>query len=80
MAHETPYMPQGPAADFLNLSPRTLERFRVEGRGPRFRKFGKRVVYSRVDLEAWADAQIRTSTSDLGKRTSAAASLLEPTR
>jgi hypothetical protein len=62
----SPYMPQESAAAFLNLSPRTLERFRVEGRGPRFLKFGRRVMYRRADLEAWGDAQARTSTSDAG--------------
>lgn len=46
------------------LSPRTLEKWRLTGRGPAFRKFGKRVVYSERDLEAWAKAQRRTSTSD----------------
>lgn len=62
----SPYMPQDLAADFLGLSPRTLERFRVEGRGPSFLKLGRRVVYSREDLVKWAEAQRRSSTSDLG--------------
>jgi Helix-turn-helix domain len=63
---QSPYMPQGPAADFLGLSPRTLERFRVEGRGPSFLKLGRRVVYSREDLVTWAEAQRRRSTSEPG--------------
>lgn len=54
------------AARFLGLSPRTLERLRVDGGGPRFRKFGRRVLYGRSDLLTWADAQARTSTSDAG--------------
>lgn len=52
------------AARFLNLSPRTLEKQRVIGDGPRFRKFGRRVVYVIADLEAWADARTCESTSD----------------
>jgi hypothetical protein len=52
------------AADFLKLSPRTLEKHRVIGGGPKFRKFGRRVVYALVDLEAWANARICTDTSD----------------
>ena len=60
----TPYMPQALAATFLGLSPRTLERFRVEGRGPAFLKLGRRVVYSRDDLVKWAEARRRRSTSD----------------
>jgi Helix-turn-helix domain len=52
------------AADFLKLSPRTLEKHRVIGGGPKFRKFGRRVVYALADLEAWANARICTDTSD----------------
>ena len=52
------------AADFLKLSPRTLEKHRVIGGGPRFRKFGRRVVYAVADLEAWANARICDNTSD----------------
>lgn len=52
------------AATFLNLSPRTLEKMRVIGGGPRFRKFGRRVVYAMADLELWANARSCDSTSD----------------
>jgi hypothetical protein len=52
------------AADFLKLSPRTLEKHRVIGGGPRFRKFGRRVVYAVADLEAWANERICNNTSD----------------
>ena len=52
------------AAGFLNLSPRTLEKHRVVGGGPRFRKFGRRVVYALSDLETWANARSCESTSD----------------
>lgn len=52
------------AATFLNLSPRTLEKMRVIGGGPRFRKFGRRVVYALIDLELWANARNCDSTSD----------------
>lgn len=53
------------AAEFLHLSPRTLEGLRVRGGGPKYRKIG-RVFYSQVDLLAWLDASTRTSTSDCG--------------
>lgn len=58
-------MPQAQAAVFLDLSPRTLERFRVEGRGPAFLKLGRRVVYSRHDLLTWAEAQRHQSTAEI---------------
>jgi hypothetical protein len=52
------------AAQFLNLSPRTLEKQRVIGGGPRFRKFGRRVLYAVIDLEVWANERACESTSD----------------
>lgn len=62
----SPYLTQEAAGTFLGLSPRTLERFRVDGRGPSFLKLGRRVLYSRDDLVKWAEAQRRSSTSDTG--------------
>lgn len=53
------------AARLLRISERTLERKRLDGSGPLFRKFGRRVVYSTNDLKDWADAQTYTSTSDV---------------
>jgi len=54
------------AGAFLRLSPRTLEKQRVLGGGPRFRKFGARVVYAAADLRAWADRHAYGMTSDPG--------------
>ena len=54
---------QPEAAELLRLSERTLERWRVEGIGPPFRRFGRRVVYAKTDLESWADSRLFTSTS-----------------
>ncbi|MEZ5874802.1 MAG: helix-turn-helix domain-containing protein [Hyphomicrobiales bacterium] len=54
------------AADYLGLSPRTLEKQRVYGGGPDFRKFGRRVMYAIEDLDRWAEAQLCRSTSDAG--------------
>ena len=58
------YLTNNEAAEFLRLSPRTLEKQRVIGGGPRFRKFGRRVMYAVADLEAWADARSFEMTSD----------------
>jgi excisionase family DNA binding protein len=52
------------AAEYLKLSPRTLEKLRVIGGGPRFHKFGRRVRYAQHELEAWADIRACDSTSD----------------
>jgi helix-turn-helix protein len=64
MSHGTRYLTNSEAAAYLNLSPRTLENWRVLGGGPRFRKFGRRVIYAIDDLELWAVAQACLSTSD----------------
>lgn len=58
------YLTNEEAAAFLRLSPRTLEKLRVIGGGPRFRKFGRRVMYALADLEAWADARSFENTFD----------------
>jgi hypothetical protein len=54
------------AADFLRLSPRTLEGWRVRGGGPSFVKVGGAVRYRLASLEAYLQQQERTSTSDPG--------------
>ena len=58
------------AAQFLKLSPRTLEKQRVIGGGPRFRKHGRRVVYALEDLRAWSEERACLTTSDPNYRTS----------
>ena len=58
------YLTTTEAATLLRLSPRTLEKARVIGGGPRFRKFGRRVLYAASDLEVWANARSFEMTSD----------------
>ncbi len=58
------YLTNDEAAELLKLSPRTLEKQRVIGGGPKFRKFGRRVVYAIEDLESWANARSCDTTSD----------------
>lgn len=45
------------AARIVRLSPRTLERLRVSGQGPRFTKAGPgkraRVLYRKADIDEW---------------------------
>jgi hypothetical protein len=52
------------AGRFLGLSGRTLEKHRVYGTGPVFRKIGGRVVYAIADLPAWADRGRQQSTHE----------------
>jgi hypothetical protein len=51
------------AAALLGLSPRSLRKWRWAGKGPRFRKLGRRVLYELRDLEAFIEAGVRESTS-----------------
>ena len=60
------FMSSDDVGHFFGLSPRTLERFRLEGRGPSYFKFGRIVRYRRAEVMKWAEAQLRTSTSDPG--------------
>lgn len=62
------YLNTREAASWLGLSPRTLERYRVSGGGPVFHRFGSRVRYLLADIEDWASARRRASTSDDGGR------------
>ena len=41
------------AAANMGLSPRTLERYRVNGEGPKDLKLGRTVRYRRTDLDEW---------------------------
>ncbi len=60
----TTFLTQNEAAELLRLSPRTLERHRVAGTGPKFTKLGRRVVYRFSELESWATERTFTSTAE----------------
>ncbi len=60
------YLRTPEAARFLGLSPRTLEKHRTYGTGPRYLKLGGRVVYVLEDLQTWAARGMKNSTSDPG--------------
>ena len=56
------------AGDFLDLTSRTMQAMRQRGGGPRFVRISARCVkYRRVDLKSYADARLRSSTSDSGE-------------
>jgi excisionase family DNA binding protein len=45
------------AAERLELSVRTLEKWRYERRGPTYRRMGRTVRYDTDDLDRWLAAQ-----------------------
>ena len=58
------YMDTKAAADYLGLSPSTLNRMRVTGDGPRYSKLGRRVIYDVRDLDSWIEARKRRFTGE----------------
>lgn len=57
------YLTTDEAATIVRLKRKTLEKFRCTGGGPAFLKLGRRVLYRRGDLIAWAERDPRSSTS-----------------
>jgi excisionase family DNA binding protein len=57
------------AAEYLGLSVRTLQAWRVRGGGPVFVKLGRAVRYRPDDLNAWITERMAASTSALEVRT-----------
>ena len=60
----SPFLNTGQAAHYVGLSGRALEKMRRQGRGPRFRKHGRYVRYHIADLDAWSDANGKSSTAE----------------
>lgn len=55
------------AAEMLQVAPRTLEKWRWQGGGPKHIAVSSRCVrYAVTDLEDWIENRRRTSTSDDG--------------
>lgn len=52
------------AADFLKVSTKTMERWRAEGGGPKYCKYGRVVLYRRGEIESWLTANTFGSTSE----------------
>jgi predicted DNA-binding transcriptional regulator AlpA len=52
------------AAHVLRLSERTIERLRVNGKGPKFVRINHSVRYRQQDLDAYVAARLVSSTSE----------------
>jgi hypothetical protein len=55
-------------ANRWRMSPRTLERWRFTGEGPRFMKIGGRVVYRLEDIMAFEGLQLRQVTPGTSRK------------
>ena len=58
------HLSQVKLAQRWDISPRTLERWRWLGQGPKFLKLGGRVVYRIQDVENYEAEQLRSSTTE----------------
>jgi hypothetical protein len=56
------HLEQKTLAERWRLSPRTLEQWRWQGRGPRFLKLGGRVVYPLNEVETFEAAHLHANT------------------
>ncbi len=56
------HLNQTELAERLNISPRTLERWRSKGLGPKFLKVGARCVYPAAEVEKFEARQLCQST------------------
>jgi len=54
------------AAEFLGIKPNTLAIWRLQGKGPVFKKMGKLVKYLESDLNIYLEENTHTSTSRQG--------------
>ncbi|WP_083632857.1 helix-turn-helix domain-containing protein [Bradyrhizobium sp. NAS96.2] len=61
---DRPFLNTAEAAAWLRLTKNTLEKMRVQGRGPVYRKHGRYVRYHIEDLVEFSQASKRRSTSD----------------
>jgi len=52
------------AADRLHITTGTLSNWRVRGNGPRYIKFGNKILYPVQELEDFERKSIRSSTAD----------------
>lgn len=57
------YLTEQEAANYVKKCKRSLQKYRKEGRGPKFIKIGASVRYSIDHLDAWMDSLTKTSTS-----------------
>jgi hypothetical protein len=58
------YLRPNELADRWQISPRTLERWRWLGEGPRFLKVSGKVLYRLEDIEAYEAAHVRSRTDE----------------
>jgi len=59
----SPFLTTDQAAFYLGLASCTLQKMRVTGGGPKYRKHGRYVRYHIDDLDTWSVARVKEATS-----------------
>jgi predicted DNA-binding transcriptional regulator AlpA len=54
----SPLMTAAEVANYTRLSVETLRYFRQRDEGPPFAKLGRRVMYRRLDVDAWIESSV----------------------
>ncbi|MDZ5698682.1 helix-turn-helix domain-containing protein [Chelativorans sp. M5D2P16] len=60
----SPFLNTAQAAFYIGLSQRTLEKMRVIGGGPKYRKHGRYVRYHIDELDDWSKGRSQDTDSD----------------
>jgi predicted DNA-binding transcriptional regulator AlpA len=74
MTNDDSLLKEDQAGEFLQISPRTLQAWRGQGKGPRFCAAGGAIRYQRSDLVEWIRRNLASSTSAKKKTADARAS------
>jgi predicted DNA-binding transcriptional regulator AlpA len=51
-------------AEYVRLAKGTLDQMRSTGRGPRYSKLGRKIIYDTRDLDQWIEDHKQISTAD----------------
>lgn len=62
--HRSQFLEIEEVVALLRVSSSLLAKWRMRGRGPRFIKVGRRILYERSELSRWLAAQTHRSTQD----------------
>lgn len=60
----SPLLTTWEASEYLKCNPRTLAEWRMNGRGPRYVRAGRRAFYRQTDLDEWLEARVFQATAE----------------
>ncbi|MEX3007205.1 helix-turn-helix transcriptional regulator [Hoeflea sp. TYP-13] len=67
---EVLYLNAQQASSLLGIAISTLAKWRLSGTGPEYAKLGRRIIYRRVDIDAWLARNSFRSTSEYDRKSS----------